>query len=172
MEIVTWNIPLSNGKTENSLLGVWFWGSVSHFRSRPFVTGSYTHTHTQLSHTLITQIRKMEQNLYYNCDNCQQAALNFANYSTKFHSSATVFTVNCTSLKCIYCFSLKNPVSILWNTITTTSSQLIRQQKQIYFRLHVIRPKLGILSDSTCTVVDNKADYMRAKGELLPVSLL
>ena len=41
MEIVTWNIPLSNGKTENSLLGVWFWGSVSHFRSRPFVTGSY-----------------------------------------------------------------------------------------------------------------------------------
>ena len=42
MEIVTWNIPLSNGKTENSLLGVWFWGSVSHFRSRPFVTGSYT----------------------------------------------------------------------------------------------------------------------------------
>ena len=42
MEIVTWNIPLSNGKTENNLLGVWFWGSVSHFRSRPFVTGSYT----------------------------------------------------------------------------------------------------------------------------------
>ena len=42
IEIVTWNIPLSNGKTENSLLGVWFWGSVSHFRSRPFVTGSYT----------------------------------------------------------------------------------------------------------------------------------
>ena len=41
MEIVTWNIPLSNGKTENSLLGVWFWGSVSHFRSWPFVTGSY-----------------------------------------------------------------------------------------------------------------------------------
>ena len=41
MEIVTWNIPLSNGKTENSLLGVWFWGNVSHFRSRPFVTGSY-----------------------------------------------------------------------------------------------------------------------------------
>ena len=41
MEIVTWNIPLSNGKTENSLLGVWFWGSLSHFRSRPFVTGSY-----------------------------------------------------------------------------------------------------------------------------------
>ena len=40
MEIVTWNIPLSNGKTENSLLGVWFWGSVSHFRSWPFVTGS------------------------------------------------------------------------------------------------------------------------------------
>ena len=38
MEIVTWNIPLSNGKTENSLLGVWFWGSVSHFRSRPFKT--------------------------------------------------------------------------------------------------------------------------------------
>ena len=42
MEIVTWNIPLSNGKTENSLLGVRFWGSVSHFRSRPFVTGSNT----------------------------------------------------------------------------------------------------------------------------------
>ena len=41
MEIVAWNIPLSNGKTENSLLGVWFWGSVSHFKSRPFVTGSY-----------------------------------------------------------------------------------------------------------------------------------
>ena len=41
MEIVTWNIPISNGKTENSLLEVWFWGSVSHFRSRPFVTGSY-----------------------------------------------------------------------------------------------------------------------------------
>ena len=41
IEIVTWNIPLSNGKSENSLLGVWFWGSVSHFRSRPFVTGSY-----------------------------------------------------------------------------------------------------------------------------------
>ena len=41
MEIVTWNIPLSNGKTENSLLGVWFLGGVSHFRSRPFVTGSY-----------------------------------------------------------------------------------------------------------------------------------
>ena len=34
MEIVAWNIPLSNGKTENSLLGVWFWGSVSHFRSQ------------------------------------------------------------------------------------------------------------------------------------------
>ena len=46
MEIVAWNIPLSNGKTENSLLGVWFWGSVSHFRSRPFVTGSYIiHSH-------------------------------------------------------------------------------------------------------------------------------
>ena len=42
MEIVAWNIPLSNGKTDNSLLGVWFWGSVSHFRSQPFVTGSYT----------------------------------------------------------------------------------------------------------------------------------
>ena len=41
MEKVTWNIPLSNGKTENGLLGVWFWSSVSHFRSRPFVTGSY-----------------------------------------------------------------------------------------------------------------------------------
>ena len=44
MEIVAWNIPLSNGKTENSLLGVWFWGNVSHFRSRPFVTGSYIYT--------------------------------------------------------------------------------------------------------------------------------
>ena len=43
MEIVTWNILLSNGKTENSLLGVWFWGSVSHFRSQPFVTGSYVY---------------------------------------------------------------------------------------------------------------------------------
>ena len=41
MEIVAWNIPLSNGKTENSLLGVWFWGSVSRFWSQPFVTGSY-----------------------------------------------------------------------------------------------------------------------------------
>ena len=41
MEIVAWNIPLFNDKTENSLLGIWFWGSVSHFRSRPFVTGSY-----------------------------------------------------------------------------------------------------------------------------------
>ena len=43
---VTWNIPLSNGKTENSLLGVWFWGSVSHFRSQPFVTGSYAFMNT------------------------------------------------------------------------------------------------------------------------------
>ena len=48
MEIVAWNIPPSQeshgktkSKTENSLLGVWFWGSVSHFRSQPFVTGSY-----------------------------------------------------------------------------------------------------------------------------------
>ena len=41
MEIVAWNILLSNGKNENSLLGVWFWSSVSHFRSQPFVTGSY-----------------------------------------------------------------------------------------------------------------------------------
>ena len=49
MEIVTWNIPLSNGKTENSLLGVWFWGSVSHFKSRPFVTGSYIYRYLALS---------------------------------------------------------------------------------------------------------------------------
>ena len=43
MEIFAWNIPPSHGKTktENSLLGVWFWGIVSHFRSQPFVTGSY-----------------------------------------------------------------------------------------------------------------------------------
>ena len=47
MEMVTWNIPLSNGKTENSLLGVWFWGSVSHFRSQPFVTGSYAFRFSQ-----------------------------------------------------------------------------------------------------------------------------
>ena len=41
MEIVAWITPLSNAKSENSLLGVWFWGRVSHFRSQPFVTGSY-----------------------------------------------------------------------------------------------------------------------------------
>ena len=79
MEIVTWNIPLSNGKTENSLLGVWFWGSVSHFRSRPFVTGSYicyesfsiivipppphthTHTHNQRSKYPATLVPTLSQ---------------------------------------------------------------------------------------------------------------
>ena len=41
MEMVAWKIPLSNGKTENCLLEVWCWGNASHFRPRPFVTGSY-----------------------------------------------------------------------------------------------------------------------------------
>ena len=54
-------------------------------------THTHTHTHTLLSHTLSTQIRKMEQNLYYNCDDCQQAALNFANYSKKIRSSVSFY---------------------------------------------------------------------------------
>ena len=64
MEIVTWNIPLSNGKTENSLLGVWFWGSVSHFRSRPFVTGSYTELKSFVDYLSLSHTQQYLYNIY------------------------------------------------------------------------------------------------------------